>query len=319
MKTFDIAIVGELNLDFVLYGLPEELPPERELLMSDFSMTLGSSSAITAHNMAVLGSQVAFLSRTGPDPLGEICCQRLQKAGVDVSGVVRMSTGKATGATFLLPLPQSTTRRILTYPGAMFEMDLNDVNQELLARARHFHLSAFFLHRALKPDIPALFARMKENGMSTSLDTNDDPDDQWGELLDRTLEHVDILLCNEREIQKIARIDNPEAAAQKLAKSIPLLVMKCGRDGAIAIRGNERLSAPAVPVSVVDTIGAGDSFNAGFLHQWIRGAGLQSCLRFGNVTGALSTTRPGGTEAFRDAGHVAQFLTQHWKDAGPTE
>ena len=319
MKTFDIAIVGELNLDFVLYGLPEELPPERELLMSDFMMTLGSSSAITAHNMAVLGSKVAFVSRTGPDPLGEICCQRLQQAGVDVSGVVRMASGKATGATFLLPFPHSTTRRILTYPGAMFEMDLKNVNQELVIRARHFHLSAFFLHRALMPDIPALFARMKASGLTTSLDTNDDPDDEWGELLHRTLEHVDILLCNEREVQKIAQVEDAQAASQKLAKSIPLLVMKCGREGAIAIRGQERLSVPGVAVSVVDTIGAGDSFNAGFLHQWIRGADLETCVRFGNVTGALSTTRTGGTEAFRDAAHVSQFLSQHWKGAGPAE
>src|SRR5579859_7794455 len=89
MKKFDIAIVGELNLDFVLFGLSEDLPAERELLVSDFMMTLGSSSAITAHNMAVLGSRVAFLSRTGPDPLGEICCQRLAEAGVDITGVVR--------------------------------------------------------------------------------------------------------------------------------------------------------------------------------------------------------------------------------------
>lgn len=308
---FDIAIAGELNLDFILYGLSETLPPERELLANDFTMTLGSSSAITAHNMAALGSRVAFLSKVGLDAIGEICCERLRERGVDVSGVKRSVSGQSTGASFLLPLPGKSTRRILTYPGVMFEMGPEDVDEQVIATSRHFHLSAFFLHRKLKPHLPALFARAKAQGLTTSLDTNDDPDDAWEEPLFETLRHVDILLCNEREIRKIAGLEDAEAAAKKIASTVPLLVVKCGDRGAKAYMGDRVISVPGVRITVVDSIGAGDSFNAGFLHRWLKGASLEECMAFGNLTGAFSTTRPGGTEAFRDADYLKAFLEEH--------
>ncbi len=165
----DVAIVGELNPDLIVYGLPRELPEEREVLARQFSLTLGSSSAILAHNLSILGSKVSFSSRIGVDLFGEMCWQRLKDAGVDVGHVVRSASGCSTGITFILPL--ETTRRILTYPGAMFEMGIEDLDLDFLATARHFHLSSLFLHRKLFPDIPRLFKEMKGRGLTTSLDS----------------------------------------------------------------------------------------------------------------------------------------------------
>jgi sugar/nucleoside kinase (ribokinase family) len=312
---FDIAVLGELNLDLVLYGLPRELPEERELLASDFTLTLGSSSGITAHNLAVLGNKVAFVSMTGNDSLGGICRQRLQQVGVSLEGIATCKSGQGTGVTLLLPLPGTTARRILTYPGAMFEMSHDDIDEAYLASASHFHLSAFFMHRKLIPDIPALFARMKALGLTTSLDTNDDPEDEWGDPLLRTLPSVDILLCNEREVRKIAQCEDTFEAVRKLAQTVPLIVVKCGASGARAIYRGQELFASGNRVDTVDAIGAGDSFNAGFLHRWLRGGDLEACLKFGNLTGALSTTRRGGTEAFRDQAYLEQFLRGHWAKA----
>src|SRR5712691_5956383 len=87
MPRFDVTIAGELNLDLILYGLPDELPPERELLADRMMLTLGSSSAIVAHNLAALGARVGFVSRIGDDPLGQIALDRLAAGGVDVSKV----------------------------------------------------------------------------------------------------------------------------------------------------------------------------------------------------------------------------------------
>ena len=269
-KRFDVAVLGELNLDLILYGLPSEMPEERELLASDFTLTLGSSSGITAHNLAVLGNKVAFVSMTASDSLGEVCRQRLQQAGVNLEGIATCKSGKGTGLSLLLPLPGSTSRRILTYPGAMFEMSLEDIDEAYLASAAHFHLSAFFMHRKLIPEIPALFTRMKALGLTTSLDTNDDPEDEWGDPLLRTLPSVDILLCNEREVQMIARCEDTVEAARKLSQTVPLIVVKCGASGARAIYRGQELFAPGNRVETVDAIGAGDSFNAGFLHRWLR-------------------------------------------------
>ena len=307
LPKFDVSVVGELNLDLVLYGLPAEFELDREHLASDMSLTLGSSSAIFAHNLALLGSRVGFNSMIGQDPLGELCLSRLSESGTDVSAV-KKTPSQQTGLTVILPRPQK--RYILTYPGAMANMRLSDLDLEQVFSARHLHISSLFLQRALRPDVPELFRLAKHSGLTTSLDTNDDPDDRWDLDLPNLLKFVDVFLPNESEACRLTRTDSPEAALKALADSAPLVVMKCGERGALACRGKEKLHSPAIRTHAVDTIGAGDSFDAGFLHNFIRGASLAACLRLGNLAGALSTTRSGGTEAFRDAAHRIAFLNQ---------
>jgi sugar/nucleoside kinase (ribokinase family) len=304
----EVAIVGELNLDLILEGLPRDLPEERELLASNFTMTLGSSSAILAHNLALLGTSVSFSSLVGPDPLGALCCQWLREAGVQTDQVRCATSGIKTGVTLILPL--TDTRRILTYPGAMFEMGIGDLDISYLASAQHFHLSSFFLHRRLAPHIPGLFGVMKRSGLTTSLDTNDDPQDEWAGGLKDVFPELDILLCNERELMKIAGEGDADTAAEQIAAAVPILIVKRGSRGASALANGRRIDVPAIPVQVQDTVGAGDTFNAGFLHRWLRGSPLDECLSFGNLAAALSTTRPGGIEAFKDAGYRVKFLAE---------
>ncbi len=301
----DVSVVGELNLDLVLYGLPAEFELDREHLASAMSLTLGSSSAIFAHNLALLGTRVAFHSAVGEDPLGELCLSRLRQSGTDVSAVKKIASTQ-TGLTVILPRPRQ--RYILTYPGAMAVMRFEDLDLDRVLAARHLHISSFFLQRALRPRIPDLFLRAKQAGLTTSLDTNDDPDGLWDVDLPAVLKSVDILLPNETEACRLARRDTPEEALRILADYVPLVVMKCGERGAIARRGAGEIASPAVPAQTVDTIGAGDSFDAGFLHNYLRGLPLAECLRLANLAGALSTTRPGGTEAFRDSAHRLAFL-----------
>ena len=305
MARFDISIAGEINLDLILYGLPEDLPTERELLGSGFTMTLGSSSAILAHNLAVLGTKVGFITKVGNDPLGRIALERLSESGSDLSRVIQ-SEGHGSGVTLILP--HDGERHILTYPGTIFEMKFEDLDLEYLASARHFHLSSFFLHRAMLDRIPELFQRMKKAGLSTSLDTNDDPEDRWDGVLHATLPYVDILLPNEREARKITGACDLESALSWLSSRVPITAVKLGPRGAMAISNGKRYTAPAVPVDVIDPVGAGDSFNAGFLHQYLQGADIASCLDYGNLIGAFSTTAPGGTEAFRSPGALQQFM-----------
>jgi len=100
---------------------------------------------------------------------------------------------------------------------------------------------------------------------------------------------------------------------EALSKEVPTVVIKCGPQGAIAKHDGKEFRAAPASVQPVDTVGAGDSFNAGFLHKFVRGANLQDCLEYGNVAAALSTTRAGGTEAFRDSAHREQFLRNFGK------
>ena len=158
MPNFDVSVIGELNLDLILYGLPTELVLEQEHLAKDLSITLGSSSAIFAHNLAYLGNKVGFSSCIGSDPFGEICLQRLSERGVDLSRVRRMA-GKTTGLTVILP--QRTKRYILTYPGTMYDMSEKDLDLSYVFGARHLHVSSYFLQKGLQLPCSISFARQK--------------------------------------------------------------------------------------------------------------------------------------------------------------
>ena len=199
---FDVTIAGELNLDLILYGLPDQLPPERELLADNMMLTLGSSSAIVAHNLAALGSKVGFISCIGDDPFGQIACDRLSAGGVDVSKVQRIS-GARTGLTAILQ--HNGWRNILTYPGTIFDLTLDRIDLDYLCSARHFHLSSYYLQRGLRPQVPELLQRLKAAGLTISLDPNDDPDGRWDGEIEKVLRYVDVFLPNAREAERIAR------------------------------------------------------------------------------------------------------------------
>ena len=315
MPDFDVTVVGELNLDLILYGLPNELVPERELLADGLTLTLGSSSAIFAHNLATLGTRVGFISRIGNDPLGQIALDRLAAGGVDVSQVRKVSGPTSTGLTVILP--RAKFRNILTYPGTMHEMCFEDLDLDYLTSARHFHMSSFFLHRGLRSQMVDLFKKLKASGVSVSLDTNDDPDDEWDSNLNAVLRFVDVFLPNAREAKKIARTDDLSTAVSRLVQLVPVVAVKLGPEGALVCCGREQLRSPALNVEAVDPVGAGDSFDAGFIHQYVRGGDHATSLAFGNLIGAFSTTRPGGTEAFRDRKCLQEFLDRHWTLPGP--
>jgi sugar/nucleoside kinase (ribokinase family) len=227
---------------------------------------------------------------------------------VDVSKV-SILPGRKTGLTVIMQ--RDSWRNMLTYPGTISDLRIEDVDVEYLASARHFHMSSFYLQRGLQAGVPTLLKQMKSAGLTTSLDCNDDPDDRWDGGIRDALRHVDIFLPNAREAMHLSGTRDAHSAAKDLAQIVPLVVVKVGAEGAIAHRAEETWSSPALKLQVVDPVGAGDSFNAGFLHEYLKGSDVQTCLAAGNLAGALSVTRAGGTEAFRDVEHREQFLKHH--------
>ncbi len=305
----DVCVVGEINPDLILYGVPAQLKPEEESLVSGFRLTLGSSSAIFAHNLSVLGTRVGMVSKIGADSLGKMAFDWLAKAGVDLTRVRVAASGPATGLTVILAQPEH--RFILTYPGTMFEFSYADLDLDYIFSARHLHLSSYFLHRALRPRIIDLFREAKARGLSTSLDSNDDPEGKWGNDLLEVLPFVDIFFPNEREAKKVAGTDDVQQAIEKLAQLCQFVVVKLGLHGAVARKGAEEWRRSGLRVASVDPVGAGDSFDAGFIHRYLQGGTPQQCLDYADVVGAFSTTCEGGTEAFKDLGNVVQFLREH--------
>ena len=306
-RRFDVALVGDTNLDLLMYGLPEELPCERELLAHSMAIRIGGSGAITAHNLALLGNRIGFITTAADDEFADFCHEKLRRAGVDISQCVALREAE-TGVTVLLQ--HKELRHMFTYAGATFQLRFEDLDVSYLADANHFHLSSYYLQRSLTPHIPALFARLKASGLTISLDPNDDPAHTWDQSIFKALESVDLLMPNEREACLIAGSTDLETAIATLRKIVPLLVIKRGARGASAYSRNEEWHVPAKCSEFVDAVGAGDSFNAGFLHGWIRHWPIQHSLELGNLSGALSTTMSGGTAAFCNPELIKRMICQ---------
>lgn len=312
----EVCVVGELNLDLIMYGLPKDLLQDREHLATNMAFTLGSSSAIFAHNLSVVGTKVGFIAKHGGDALGAMASERLSAAGVDITRMMQGAGKTSTGLTVVLPHTQH--RYILTYPGTMSEMEFSDIDMDYVLSARHLHLSSFFLHRALRPRILDLFRQAKQAGLSTSLDTNDDPENRWGGDLIEVLKYVDVFFPNDREAKKVAGTQDLAQALTRLAEFSKVVVVKRGSGTTICRSGDEQISLAPPAVKAVDDIGAGDTFAAAFIHLFVRQAKLEDCLAFANIAAAYSVTREGGTEAFRDNAALWDFMRENWDPArGP--
>lgn len=282
---FDCLIAGEANVDLLVEGVLD-LAPGKEQLASDVALVLGGSSAITAFNLSQLGVAVRFVAALGKDAFGEFVSDRLRAARVDVSAVRWHPTDK-TGITIWHS--KDRERAGVTYPGTISELEAEDVTEETLASAHHLHVGAYFLLRKLHPDAPALFARAKAAGLTTSLDCNYDPAEQWDS---------NIFFPNEQEARQLTGCDDPQSAALKLVEYATVVVVKLGDQGALIVSRRETFHQPAIRTTVVDTTGAGDSFNAGFLSRFVHGASLAECAYAGAQAAARSVTKMGGTAAF---------------------
>lgn len=294
MKDIDVLVVGELNVDLILTGDVVPGFGQAEKLVDDATLTLGSSSAIFACGAARLGLRVAFIGKIGDDDFGRVVRRSLTERGIGTSGVVVDRTIK-TGLSVILSRPDD--RAILTHLGSIAALRYDEIDQSLLPRARHLHLGSFFLLDSLRPDITRLFTEAQRQGLTTSLDTNYDPQESWNGGLWETLARTDVFMPNQAELYAISGEADFQPALEKVAKRGPLVAVKLGPDGSIARQGDDIVQASSIPVDVVDTTGAGDSFDAGFIYGYLAGWDLERSLRLGCVCGALSTRAAGGTTA----------------------
>lgn len=303
-----VAIVGELNVDLILERVNDLPALEKERIAEGMTFTMGSSSAILAANAGALGVSVGFVGRIGDDTFGDYMRESLTERGVDTSCILETS-GAATGLTAIFTFREE--RGMLTYPGAMNEFTIDDIPWDYLERVQHLHLSSYYMQPGLRPDCPELFRRAKELGLSTSFDTNWDPDEKWGADVLDVLDYVDVFLPNDEEARLISGESDLDRALTVLTDRATTVVVTCGSEGVRARQGSDTLSLPALSVTPVDAVGAGDSFNAGFLKQYIKNKPLEDCLRYGMVTGAFSTLASGGTSAFDDMAAFRQFTHEN--------
>ncbi len=301
----DIVVVGELNVDLVLTGLPS-LPAYKELrLARDMRFTLGSSSAIFACNAARLGASVGFVGKAGDDEFGDFMLRNLKQSGVDTSRIVRHAGGR-TGICVVMSFPDDYS--MVSFPGIRETFRLDEVDFDYVKTGRHMHMSSFYIQPALRPGIPTLFRRAKEAGLTTSLDPDQDPAGQWNGGMREALRHVDLFLPNEQELRGITGAADLHAAVVEVRRLAATTVVKLGAAGALVVSQDKAISAPGFAVQPLDTTGAGDSFNAGFVFKFLQRAPLAECVAWGNACGALSTQALGGTAGFPHADELQRFL-----------
>jgi sugar/nucleoside kinase (ribokinase family) len=301
----NVLVAGELNPDLIMRDCGNFPAPGKEVRVNDVELILGSSSAICAVGLARLGDSVSFTGAVGADFYGAYCVDVLRWAGVDVSRVRRRDDLK-TGIT--VSITSETDRALVTYPGATSALRSDDLPDAVFAGHDHFHVSSWFLQDGLRPGLKNRFAAARRAGLTTSLDCGYDPSENWSQDLVDTLAEVDVFLPNQSEILGITGCCSVEEGIRRLDNGRILVVVKLGAEGCVAWRRGESLRVPAFPVEVVDTTGAGDSFNAGFLHTWMRGEALPNCLRFATACGALSTRGLGGTATQPDVEEVQRYL-----------
>ncbi len=286
-------VAGEINPDLILSGnvMPEFGQVEK--LVDSASLAIGSSSAIFACGAARLGLRVALIGVCGDDVFGRFMLDEMQKHGVDVSNVIVRPDGQ-TGLSVILN--DRTDRAILTHPGLMAELQASDIPDSLLGQARHLHVASYFLQKKLQPGLPVLFHRARSLGLTTSLDTNYDPSEKWLGF-DELLAVTNVFLPNETEAKSLTGAENIDEAANRLQFRVEAAAIKLGAQGALGVSRSQRVKVDSIPVNVVDTVGAGDSFDAGFIYGYLEGWPLKKSLRLGAVCGALSTQKAGGTSA----------------------
>jgi sugar/nucleoside kinase (ribokinase family) len=268
-------------------------------------LTLGSASAIFAAGIAKLGYNVTFVSQVGRDYFGDFCIRALKQAGISTRHVRRTADEK-TGVTIALSARRD--RALVTYSGAVATFTSDHLSEALMKQHDHLHLTSYYLQDALRPSFPDLLGRAKRLGLTTSFDPNSDPSDKWNRDIGGILKYTDVLFVNERESLKLTRSTTATTALKTLGAQVNCAVIKRGRRGAIATRNGETFTGPGFKVTAVDTTGAGDSFDAGFVSAYLRNAPIAECLQVGNACGALSTTHAGGTAGQPTQSQLRNFL-----------
>jgi len=308
---WDVATVSDMCVDLVVSGNVRPEFHQVEQIVGDYSLELGGSANIFASQLAKLGARAGILGYVGSDMFGKFALQELDQIGVDTTRVKKLASLK-TGIG--IHLCEKNDRAMLTYPGSIDATHAEDLDETLLHSCRHWHLASYFLLRNLRSSWPDWIQKCRKAGLTTSLDTNWDPDKKWEGVAD-LLPYIDVFLPNETEALSLTGETNAWKAARLLAAYGPLTVVKCGEKGAIAVKGNQTWQINGTecqdsPLSVVDNTGAGDNFDAGFICAWLLGYDIDSSLRLGHRCALGSLSSPGGIQ-----GQLQQFVHTKTIDA----
>jgi sugar/nucleoside kinase (ribokinase family) len=292
-RKYDVITFGDLCVDLMVSG--DDVTPrfgQTEKLVDDYVIEMGGSCSLFACQASKLGLRVGILGRVGDDAFGHLILNRLNDAGVDTSEVVvdpMLKTGLG------IALCHGGDRAILTYVGSINALRPRDVTDTYLASTRHLHYGSFFLQKGLAAQAPEIAQRARSLEVSISLDTNWDPHERWNSGLHKMLPLIDVLMPNESEARFISGKEDRDSAVKALQDwGVPIVALKLGASGANVYTENDTYVCTVASAEGGDSVGAGDSFDAGFLAGWLRGLPVGLCLEIACECGRSVANAVGG-------------------------
>jgi sugar/nucleoside kinase (ribokinase family) len=306
LKNIDAIVVGELNMDLILSDIQQFPEIEKEVMAGEMLFTLGSSSAIFASNLSSMGNVVAFSGMIGKDSFGEKVITALKSKNVITQSIVQ-SDHYQTGIT--VAMIYGKERAMITHAGAMNHFGSEHISDDLLKSGKHLHISSIFLQPKLKTELIAIFNRAKSFGLTISLDPQWDPNEKWDIDLDSILDLIDVFLPNAAEWEGLTGSTDINSSLLKFKNKRSIIVIKDGANGAYCLLDGEVIFQPAFTCNTyVDAIGAGDSFDAGFINLFIQQREINKCLEYACLMGALNTTSAGGTGSFQSKKEISSSV-----------
>lgn len=300
-----ILAIGDLNVDIIVSGMREFPELGREIHCGDVRTVMGGSASIFVCRLGQLGVEVDIRGVVGRDDHGRIVLDTLRSNNVGVDKVI-IRDDIRTGVTISLTYPDD--KALITFMGSIGALEPSDVQPELFRDYSHVHISSIYFQPKLLGSIAEIFKETKRQGLTTSLDTQDDPSGRYEKIWE-ILEHTDIFLPNDKEARGIAKTTSLDEALKKIGSKVETLAVKCGSRGAVGKMGDKIVRVKPLKINPVDTTGAGDSFDAGFLYYFLcKGMGFEDSLRFANAMGALSCLYIGGVGGRITEEDVLRFL-----------
>lgn len=298
MRKYDVMNIADIFADIVVTGPEKPAFGQVETLAEAYETELGGSGPIFASQFAKLGGRVALLTVVGNDLLGDFVLNRMNQVGIDTSLVHRSNRFKTPLG---LNISVKGDRSMLTVLGTLEEIGPDLVKEIDLSQVRHWHIAGYFLLPALFPFWPGFLQQLRNLGITISMDTNWSPEGNW-DTVSEILPLIDLFLPNDQEAMAISRTEDYRAAGEWLSERCGTVVIKRGRKGAsVFTEGREYRTTVAAhwkgEVRLVDTTGAGDSFDGGYLYEWLSGSPVETCLKTGIICGTSCVQGTGGLQS----------------------